>query len=459
MQSKEKFKITVREISDLAFSNAINKLRSEITKNPDIRKWNEKLRSKFKHFVHDGFKGAQLKLVEEISNYQKVLIENKAKLKQARITKDKTSEKDHRNQINEIENRLKILFHIGDGIAWQLFGAQVYRIRRFYINESQKTLDESNIKHALEIASVINKNPDDFALITDITNFIQISDLIVLKDNQLGILELKEGKINDELIKLKKDLFAAGKVEEKIKEIGGNLNPKMLEQFFRMIRQEIRMIQTVEVLNKDKGTDVKTGKEIKILNPKHITETYSNKIAETFSKLKDQNWAYDIDSGGIIHIGVYKPEAYILSTVAIPSLLNECKFKVIIDFSSIQKNLSEPLFAKPFPPEVISDLLFDDIRIILGFDLDKFFNDFEHFFKVKTKVLSRKETMKLKEIDKVNSKNIFEIKNQAFELTDIETGNSMILGGGIISKLIYDNISPLTLYLNMKETLQTNLNQ
>lgn len=455
MQSKEDFKIITKEISDLAFSNAITNLASEIKINPNFAKWSNDLKSRFKILVHEGFKGAQLRLVEEISAYQKESIEYKVKQKQARINKDKTSETEYKNQTKEIENRLKILSHIGDGIVWQLFGAEVYRIRRFYINESSKTLEESNIKHALEVAAIINQNPNDFALITDITNFIQISDLIVLKDNQLGIIELKDGKVNDELMKLKTEYFESENIEEKLKEIGAKLDAKKLEQFFRMLRQDMRMIQTIQVINEDKGTDVNTGKQIQILTPKHNTETYSQKISETIAKLKDSNWAYDVACGGIIHIGVYKPESYQLSNVVIPSLLHDSKYKLIIDFSSILKNLSEPLFAKPFQPEIIHALLFDDIRIILGFDLDKFFNDFEQFLGVKTKFLSRKETMKLKESDKLNSKNIFEINNQAFELTDIESGNSLILGGGIVSKLVYDNISPLTIYLNLKDILST----
>lgn len=453
MQSKDDFKITLKEISDLAFSNAVRNLKAEIQKNPDPRKWNHKLQLKFKHLVHDGFKGAQLRLVEEIAFYQKMLGEYKAKLKTARVERDKKTETEFKIQIAEIENRLKFLSHIGDGIVWQLFGAQVYKIRRFYINESAKTLEESNIEHALEVASIINQNPDDFALITDITNFIQISDLIVLKDNQLGILELKDGKVNDELMKLKTEYFASTDVEEKLKEIQTNLDPKKLKQFFRMLKQDIRMIQTIQILNEDEGTDVNSGKKMKILTPKHKTETYSRKIAETIDKLKDSNWAYDVDCGGIIHIGVYKPASYEMSNILIPSLLSDSKHKLIVNYSSIIKNLSEPLFAKPFSPEIIHDLLFDDLRIILGFDLDLFFRDFEKFFGVKTKVLSRKETMKIKEVDKLNSRNIFEIDNQAFELTDIETGKSMILGGGIISKLIYDNISPLTIYLDLKDML------
>ena len=62
MQSKDEFKITIKEISDLAFSNAVQNLTNEIKDNPDPGKWNDELKTKFKHLVHDGFKEAQLRL-------------------------------------------------------------------------------------------------------------------------------------------------------------------------------------------------------------------------------------------------------------------------------------------------------------------------------------------------------------------------------------------------------------
>lgn len=160
------------------------------------------------------------------------MIESKLNLKQARTNRDKISESKIKSDIKEIETRLNMLSHVGDGIVWQLFGAQVYIIRRFYINESFKTLEESNIKHALQVASIINQKPENFALITDITNFIQIGDLIVLKDDQLGVLELKDGKVNNELMKLKTEYFKSDNIEEKLKEIGERLDPKKWINFF-----------------------------------------------------------------------------------------------------------------------------------------------------------------------------------------------------------------------------------
>jgi hypothetical protein len=52
--------------------------------------------------------------------------------------------------------------------------------------------------------------------------------------------------------------------------------------------------------------------------------------------------------------------------------------------------------------------------------------------------------MRLKEKEKSLGKIIFTIDNCAFELSKNE--NSMILGGGLISKMLYDNIDPISIF-------------
>ena len=447
------FKAKIKEISDLAFSNAVLNLEAE-TKKSAPQEWTNDFKTKFVHLVHEGFKKAQLILVDEICFYQNKLEECNSDLKIARRERNKSEENRLKGVIKDVEFRIKLLYSIGDGIAWQMLGNQVHILRRFYTNDTPKTLKQSNIQHALEVAGAINKDPNDFALITDLTNFVQISDLIVLSGGEIGILELKEGAVNDELKKIKEDLFSSSNPKEKLEEIESTLDPKKLKQFFRMLKQDIKMIETINTINNNEGIDIKTGKNIKLLTPEHITETYTGKISETILKLENKTWSYSVDYGGIIQIGVYKKESFQLSLVAIPSILSESKYKIIVDYSSIIENLSEPLFAKPFSPDVINSIQFGDLKIIIGLDLDKFFQDFEKFFGIKTRVLSRKETMKLKELDKENAKHIFIIENQAFEFTDVNSGKSMILGGGIISKIIYDNISPLTIYMDVKQTLR-----
>lgn len=82
----------------------------------------------------------------------------------------------------------------------------------------------------------------------------------------------------------------------------------------------------------------------------------------------------------IIHIGAYKPVSYYLANVAIRSILEgEKKKHIIADYKQIINATSEPIFAKPFHPNLINDLLFDDLRIIIGIDLTIFFKDLRKY--------------------------------------------------------------------------------
>src|SRR5699024_8701379 len=104
------------------------------------------------------------------------------------------------NELKIIEQRLKTFSHIADGIAWQLIGGEIHIAKRFYLQEKgQKRLKESNIDHAIKVAKEINKDPNNFALISDITNFIQIGDLLVVSEGTIGIMELKQGKVNKQI--------------------------------------------------------------------------------------------------------------------------------------------------------------------------------------------------------------------------------------------------------------------
>src|SRR5690606_13651242 len=94
-----------------------------------------------------------------------------------------------------------------DGIAWQLIGGEIHIARRFHIEEdSSKFLDTSNIEHAKKVADEINKSPLDFALISDLTSYVQIGDILLKHENIVGIMELKEGKVNDQIKDFIEDL-------------------------------------------------------------------------------------------------------------------------------------------------------------------------------------------------------------------------------------------------------------
>src|SRR5690606_807424 len=102
-------------------------------------------------------------------------------------------------------------------IAWQLLQNQTHNARRLHIGQnSKKILENSNIDHAISISNKINEDPMSFALISDITGFVQIGDLLVLDKNGLGIVELKEGKVNAKIQQFLRE-FAEDSEATKIK--------------------------------------------------------------------------------------------------------------------------------------------------------------------------------------------------------------------------------------------------
>ncbi|WP_312075038.1 hypothetical protein [Chryseobacterium sp.] len=201
MDTIEQFKTKLKEIADFAFGNGAVFLDNLKTMKIDISTLD--LKKEFLIACNDGFKKAQILLIEEIKNYQNILRKESENLKTFRLAKDNESHGKSQTIINVINQRLNSLMHIGDGIAWHLLKGEIHVMRRYYLQEkTTKFLDSSNIEHAIKTAEEINKEPLNFALITDITNSIQIGDLLISEEGIVKEVELKEGIINDKIIKV-----------------------------------------------------------------------------------------------------------------------------------------------------------------------------------------------------------------------------------------------------------------
>jgi hypothetical protein len=118
---------------------------------------------------------------------------------------------------------------------------------------------------------------------------------------------------------------------------------------------------------------------------------------------------------------------------------------------SIVSNVSEPLFAKPLSPESLIDILVGDLKIIIGFDIDAFLKILNETG-FEAELLSEKETMKLKQKE-TDIKIMFILNKRAIQIKNPNNNKSMIVGGGIISKILYDSIYPTNIALTLFEIL------
>ena len=339
-----------------------------------------------------------------------------------------------------IENKESILRHLIDTIAWQMIGGQLYISRRLYHQvKGEKKLLESNIASVIFAANKFNENELDFALITDLSAYIQTGDLLIKKGNgTLEFVEVKEGKKNHEILNLVEDIINSddpiGKVLSKI-----NLNNKSIKQLDRNLKQFIEMLNITDILNNDKGID-KSGKPIKIITPIENTPSFDDKLRELQKQLKKRNfWAYDIIEG-CLHIGLYKGPIRFIGSSILQSIGNKqgdnC---IVIDFLTILKSLHKPLFFLPFSKDLMFDILFGNIKLYFMLDIDKFMILFSRY-KLKAEWLSRKDTMKL--LDNKKDTGIFIYKNQGIKITDELTNNIAYLNVGLIGKIFFEHIYP-----------------
>lgn len=438
MESRDEHAKKLKEIADYAFSNGVKVVGLQQFEKP-INSWSKEMFDTFFIACNDGFKIAQKMLIEEIEKYQSLLIENQKKIKEYRRLKDNDKIKKTEIELKIIEQRLHNFTHIADGIAWHLVGGNIHIARRLNIRDnSSKILKNSNIKHAISVAEKINENPRDFALISDITGYIQIGDLLAKHGNQIEIIELKEGKVNEQI----KEFFEKAEREEI--EITDDILDETFDQHTakqakRMQRQNERMENVTEIISNDKGTDPVSGMRMNIGSPQIPTVHYYDELIKLANELKEKIWAYTVVDE-CLHIGMYRDEGIAIAPIAIEETLKcETENYILIDWMSITDNLSEPIFAKPLPPEFIIDILIGKTKIIIGINLDAFI-DLTNKYKLEARWLSTKETSKVKQLDK--GKNIISMNNKTIGAKLSNGLDIILLTGGHLSKILYDNIKP-----------------
>jgi hypothetical protein len=378
MDSIETYRIRLKQIADFAFSHGIDEVGAEqfMFGPPDT--WDKNILDKFYKACHDGFKTAQKLIIEEKQKYETVLRDTTIELKEFRRQRNKEKEQETLLKIRIIERRLHNFSHMADGIAWQMLGGQIHIARRLHIQEkSSKFLDSANLSHAVAVADEINKNPNDFALISDLTSIIQIGDLLVRRGKIATIMELKEGKVNDVIREFIHSIDESGKGITDV-ELREKFDDNTVKQIRRVQRQHERANRAIDVIKNDKGIDPVSGKNIIVGTPSIKTEYYHEELRKLYTDLQNKMWAYTVVET-CIHIGMYKEEGIKMAGLIPHILKKQTKNFIVVDWMSITENLSEPIFGKPFPPEFIVDILTGKVKVIVGVNVDALIETFNVF--------------------------------------------------------------------------------
>lgn len=365
----------LRATSDAACASGMTALlESKKISIEEFMKNNEKYSKEFITCCHDGFKKAQDRIISNLIIIQDEQESIKEQLNQARIKKNKADITELQRKDKHLEFTANLFKHCADALVWQLIQGQLWISRRLYLKVGgSKKLKDVNLKSAKSVAKKINSNPLNFVLITDITNNVQVGDLIGFVDGEFVIAELKEGEKNFEVLQVIKELSSNPTEKEEIFDRYAN-NPKFIEHLERTLKQKKTLQDVSQILNTDKGPEPTSQKEIKIITPKEDTPTYTARLSALEKQLSERNyWAYGIIED-CLHIGIYKGEKRFGGAALLQAIADsENKSNVvIIDILSVIESLNKPIFYFPFTVDFIFDLIFQRTKMYLMLDLDNY---------------------------------------------------------------------------------------
>ena len=389
--------------------------------------------------VHAGFKNAQYLIIEGLLQIQSEIKRSKAQLKEAR--RQKSDNKDILlAEVNILEYKEVVLKHLADTIFWQLIEEKLYISRRFYQNvPGNKSLDETNYKSVLLVANSINENPDNFVLLTDITNYVQIGDLFGFVDGKRVLIEVKEGERNYEILK---DIEAANNSYLPIRKLFDKYkgHPKDLEQIKRILKQKGAANDEINIINTDRGHDPVTNRNIKIYTPKEDTQYFYEDLRDLESQLMTRNfWAYSVIDG-CLHVGLYKNKWKMLGKPLLEIIAKDQKIehKIIVDARSAMKTMDCPLLFLPFSKQLIIDILLGKVLMFLMLDIDKFMELYK-YYGTTCFWTSRKEATKL--IEGTKNLNLYIEGNRAIKMKNAH-GVETVMAMGTLTKILFNHIKP-----------------
>ena len=171
---------------------------------------------------------------------------------------------------------------LADSIAWTIFGTYQYIARRFTMKEEYPLIQPENLLREKKWVDEYNEaNPTSFALLADITYFIQIGDMITIDIHEskrtIKTFEIKDGQLNQIMRCMLDQNPAACEDKEFLERVNEKFGEKGVSQIMRMKKQDVRMDRVIDVINTGRGIDP-IGNPIRVSDDTHVLESFDEMI-------------------------------------------------------------------------------------------------------------------------------------------------------------------------------------
>jgi hypothetical protein len=293
-----------------------------------------------------------------------------------------------------------VLRRLVDTILYHQIKMQNWVVRRVMLEYRIREIDPTTVQRTVEIASELNREERlNFHLVSDLTTVVHVGDLVKVSFTSAppswSLIELKGGKMNallgDIIEKAGGDLR-----EEHMESIRNQFGAKAVSQVKRMVRQQERHRELMQVITTDEGIDIMHRTRIK-LNPEivHI-DNYGEILGKLCIDASSKGVAVSVidDCMRIVAMNRQTYEAQGRMGVAhvlyhLQFNVKECSLRagqreelkasttIFPFFDLAQMNLyamwPPPIFLWNMPRNLICDLLFGRVLVFGQLDYSKLF--------------------------------------------------------------------------------------
>ena len=260
-----------------------------------------------------------------------------------------------------------------DSIAWKMIANQLYIARRLYREKKQPSLNHSNVESVRQAArSMTSDDFYQFSLLSDLTTFIQIGDLLTINPSQ-GVFasEVKEGEVNEKIV----NFINQSPDEISIYNFREKEGLKVSKQMDRVIRQKARLQHVYEILTDNQSVDPDSKHGV-IIKPDPVKlELWDDELSKLIDESNSKGYALaHIDN--CLFVGVYRDRSRFISAELFKGWFEMCGGKPNYPrwnlISGMNIPLALPIFSRQLPIEHMFDIVFGRVVVHLALNMDAF---------------------------------------------------------------------------------------
>ncbi|MDB5974409.1 MAG: hypothetical protein JWR07_1169 [Nevskia sp.] len=408
------FEPVVRAIYEDGYRGAIPII--EKTDNPKAALEDPDFRSRFYRAAHGGFARAQEEVAKRI-----LALES--------------------NGLNTTQTKREalVLRSLMDGVAWQMISGQLYIARRLFRGGRPPRLSQSNFESVQAAAiETFDEETARFALISDLTTFVQLGDLLIIDPLKGGLsfVEVKSGSKNLKIMEFLHSLPDEPCGYKAFLEFQHNEGAKTVEQLDRVLRQAKRLSDAQELLATGEGFDESLGATVHIPEASVDIAHYNHRLSAAIDKSQERGWAIDVIDDDCLFIGAYRDIMLGAGLHMFAGWFQSCEAPkgspVHGLLSCIGSPLALPLFSR-LPIDQVCDLLFGRCIVVVGLHLDNFVK-FAEKRGISTRWSSRRDA------EKPQFRHAYKVDHRAliFSRGEIE----LILSDGLLMRMMCHGVTP-----------------